>query len=169
MNPSGDALVHALRGALPWLKLYRGATFVVKLGGAALDEDQDISGLVDQLALLHALGMRVVVVHGGGAQISRTQQALGVEVRKVDGRRVTDARTLEVAAMVLNGSVMTALFVAPEHGARALRTAGPGVLRRGLRRGHLPRRRHRLRRRQRPRLPQRGVRGLTFAQRVVVL
>ncbi len=125
MTHSSEALVAALRGALPWLKLYRGATFLVKLGGSALDEGADVQGLVDQLALLHALGMRIVVVHGGGNQITRASDALGIETRKIDGRRVTDAKTLEVAAMVLNGTVRTKLLAAfREAGVRAVGVSG---------------------------------------------
>lgn len=122
---NSDALVGALRGALPWLALYRGATFVVKLGGSALDDGADLKGLVDQLALLHLLGMRVVVVHGGGGQINRASEALGLEVKKVDGRRVTDAKTLEVATMILNGSVRTRLLAHfREAGVRAVGVSG---------------------------------------------
>lgn len=122
---NSDALVAALRGALPWLQLYRGSTFVVKLGGSALDDGADLDGLVGQLALLHLLGMRVVVVHGGGGQINRASEALGLEVKKVDGRRVTDAKTLEVTAMVLNGSVRTQLLAAfREAGVRAVGISG---------------------------------------------
>lgn len=125
MTINGDALVAALRGALPWLELHRGSTFVVKLGGAALDDGADLKGLADQLALLHLLGLRVVVVHGGGGQISRTSEAFGLEVKKIGGRRVTDAKTLEVAAMVLNGSVRTRLLAAlRESGVRAVGLSG---------------------------------------------
>lgn len=125
MNDSSDALVTALRGALPWLRLYRGKTFLVKLGGSALDDGADVQGIVDQLALFHALGMRIVVVHGGGNQISRASEALGVKVTQVDGRRVTDAKTLEVTAMVLNGSVRTRLLAAfREAGVRAVGVSG---------------------------------------------
>lgn len=122
---NGDALVSALRGALPWLTLHRGSTFVVKLGGSALDDGADVKALVDQLALLHALGIKVVVVHGGGNQITRASEAFGVEVKKVGGRRVTDAKTLEVAAMVLNGSVRTRLLAAFRNsGVRAVGVSG---------------------------------------------
>lgn len=110
MSRQGTALVAALRGALPYIQLFQGRTFVVKVGGAAVDEGADIQGLVEQLALLHHLGIRVVVVHGGGGQISRTSAQLGLEVTKVAGRRVTDERTLEVATMVLNGTVRTRLL-----------------------------------------------------------
>ena len=103
-------LVRALRGALPWLQLYQGKTFLVKLGGEAVDEN--LADLIDQVALLHCLGIKVVLVHGGGAQINRTSEALGLTVQKVDGRRVTDSDTLEVASMVLNGSVRTRLLAA---------------------------------------------------------
>lgn len=125
MSRQGTALVAALRGALPYIQLFQGRTFVVKVGGAAVDDDADVTGLVEQLALLHHLGIRVVVVHGGGGQINRISERLGIEVTKVAGRRVTDERTLEVATMVLNGTVRTRLLAAfREAGVRAVGVSG---------------------------------------------
>jgi acetylglutamate kinase len=110
MMSSNVSVVDGLRLALPWLKLYRGATFVVKIGGSALDEGAAVQPLVDQLAMLHILGMRLVVVHGGGNQITRTAAARGITTRKIGGRRVTDAPMRDVVVEVLEGSVRKTLL-----------------------------------------------------------
>ncbi len=93
-----------LREALPWITRWRGRTIVVKYGGASMSRDGDAS-LAADVALLHAVGLRVVVVHGGGPQISSLGRRLGVEPEFVGGRRVTDPATLEVVRMALLGSV----------------------------------------------------------------
>ena len=110
--PHGDALVTALRGDLPYLRVYQGKTFLIKIGGAALDGAKGVGSLVEQVALLRALGIRVMLVQGGGEQISRTADALGLPVQKVGGCRVTDQGTLDVTTMVLNGTVRTRLLAA---------------------------------------------------------
>jgi len=108
--PPSESVVDGLRLALPWLKLYRGATFVVKLGGSALDEGAAVQPLVEQLAMLHLLGMRLVVVHGGGAAIGRAAAAKGIPTRKVGGRRITDAAMRDVVVEVLEGTVRQTLL-----------------------------------------------------------
>jgi len=104
--------ISALRHAVPYLALFRGSTFVVKLGGGALADRRALAGVVEQLATLHHLGVRVVVVHGGGPQANELSRALGVEVRQVAGRRITDDATLPIVTMVLNGSANTELVAA---------------------------------------------------------
>ncbi|HWH33523.1 MAG TPA: acetylglutamate kinase [Egibacteraceae bacterium] len=98
-----------LREALPWIRHWSGRTVVVKYGGNALpDEDSEDTlarAFAADVALLHSVGLRVVVVHGGGPQISALGQRLGLEPRFVDGRRVTDDATLEVVKMALLGQV----------------------------------------------------------------
>ena len=109
---SRRAEIAALRHAVPYLALFRGRTFVVKLGGGALADARALAALVEQVAALHHLGIRVVVVHGGGPQASELAARLGLPVRQVGGRRVTDAATLEVVTWTLNGAVNTALLAA---------------------------------------------------------
>ncbi|MFN7943356.1 MAG: acetylglutamate kinase [Thermoanaerobaculia bacterium] len=99
--------ISALRHAVPYLALFRGRTFVVKVGGAALLDARATAAVVEQLAALHHLGIRVVLVHGGGPQASDLARALGLAVRQVAGRRVTDDATLDVVTLALNGGANT--------------------------------------------------------------
>jgi acetylglutamate kinase len=103
-------VVGALKLAAPYMRLYKGKTFVIKAGGAIFASEEKTRALLEQVALLHQLGIRVVFVHGGGPQSTDLQKALGIEPRVVEGRRVTCAKTLEVSAMVLNGLVNTRIL-----------------------------------------------------------
>lgn len=102
--------IAGLRHAVPYLRMFQGKTFVLKAGGEAFAEDGQARRLLEQVEVLFRLGIRVVLVHGGGAQSTELARALGAEPRIVAGRRVTDERALSVAAMVLNGSVNTRLL-----------------------------------------------------------
>jgi acetylglutamate kinase len=107
-----SAAVAALRQAVPYIRMFKGKTFVLKVGGAALGADAAARQVVEQVHVLHQVGIRVVMVHGGGPQSSALSRALGAEPRFVGGRRVTDDAALEVAALVLNGAVNTRLLAA---------------------------------------------------------
>ncbi len=100
----------ALKHAVPYIRIFKGKTFVIKAGGGALDREATLRALIEQVEVLHQVGIRVVLVHGGGTQSSELSRALGAEARFVEGRRVTDDKALEVAAMVLNGSVNTRIL-----------------------------------------------------------
>lgn len=89
--------------ALPYIKRFFGCTLVIKLGGAAMGEDVD--GFLQDVVLLRFVGMRPVLVHGGGPEITAWQKRLGIEPSFVNGLRVTDAHTMEVVKMVLTGKV----------------------------------------------------------------
>lgn len=104
--------VRALQHAAPYLRRFRGEVFVIKAGGAVLADPAGVRGLVEQVALLFHLGIRVVLVHGGGPQSTRLAEALGVGARFVNGRRVTDEGALRVATMVLNGEINTRILAA---------------------------------------------------------
>jgi acetylglutamate kinase len=96
-----DVLVEAL----PYIQRFRGRVVVVKYGGAAMT-DPDLAGLFAQdVVLMRSVGMRPVVVHGGGPQIGELMQRLGMQPEFREGLRVTDADTLDVARMVLVGKV----------------------------------------------------------------
>jgi acetylglutamate kinase len=87
--------------------VYKRKVFVLKAGGDAFVSSETTRALMEQIGILHQVGIRVVVVHGGGPQSTALSKRLGLETRMVDGRRVTDAATLEVSTMVLNGEINT--------------------------------------------------------------
>jgi acetylglutamate kinase len=91
--------------ALPYIRTYRGEIVVVKLGGEAVDDDAQASLVADDIALMTLVGIRVVVVHGGGPQISAALAEAGVESRFVSGLRVTTSETIDVVRRVLVGSI----------------------------------------------------------------
>jgi acetylglutamate kinase len=100
-------VVTALRHALPYIRVYKRKTFVLKAGGDAFISAETTRALMEQIGILHQVGIRVVLVHGGGPQSTQLSKRLGLETQMVDGRRVTDAQTLEVSTMVLNGEINT--------------------------------------------------------------
>lgn len=102
--------VRALRGAAPYVRLFKGKTFVVKAGGAVFADPSGTRALIEQIAILHHLGIKVVLVHGGGPQLDDMQRSLGIEPRMVGGRRVTDERSIDVTVMVLNGLINTRIL-----------------------------------------------------------
>ena len=91
--------------ALPYLQRYAGKTFVVKYGGHAMGDPELARDFAEDVVLLKAVGINPVVVHGGGPQIGAMLKKLGVESTFVDGLRVTDKATAEIAEMVLSGSI----------------------------------------------------------------
>ncbi len=105
-----SAELAGLRHAAPYIRLFKGSTFVIKVGGEALETATATFDLLGQVEILHHVGIRVVLVHGGGSESSTLARALGAEPRFVEGRRVTDEGALAVATMVLNGSVNTRIL-----------------------------------------------------------
>jgi acetylglutamate kinase len=104
------ATVRALRAASPYIRLYKGKIFVVKAGGAVFGDAQLTRALIEQIAILHYLGIRVVMVHGGGPQLTELTEALGVPTRMVQGRRITDEKSIDATSMVLNGLINTRIL-----------------------------------------------------------
>jgi acetylglutamate kinase len=94
-----------LKQAIPYIRLYKGKVFVVKVGGRVVGRKELLDALVEDVCLLQQVGIRVVLVHGGGSQATELSKRLGLEPKMVDGRRVTDAQTLEVAKMVYGGQL----------------------------------------------------------------
>jgi acetylglutamate kinase len=97
--------VDVLLEALPYIRQFAGATIVIKYGGAAMTAPELKASFARDVALLKLVGMNPVVVHGGGPDISRYSDRLGLEVRFVHGLRVTDAPTMELVKMVLVGKI----------------------------------------------------------------
>ena len=111
MQPADQTLaIRALKSAAPYIRMYRGKTFVVKAGGGVFADDASTRVLIEQIAILHYFGVRVVFVHGGGPQVTELARALGVSSRMVEGRRVTDREAIDVTAMVLNGTINTGIL-----------------------------------------------------------
>lgn len=99
------ATAHTLNEALPYLQRYEGATVVIKFGGNAMGDDEEMARFARDIVLMRHVGVNPVVVHGGGPMINEMLAKLGVESEWVDGKRVTDEATVEVVEMVLAGRV----------------------------------------------------------------
>jgi len=109
-RPDPTAAIRSLRSAAPYIRMYKGKTFVVKAGGGVFADPNAVRGLIEQIAILHYFGVRVVFVHGGGPQLTEITEALGVPTRMVQGRRVTDQKAIDATSMVLNGLINTRLL-----------------------------------------------------------
>jgi acetylglutamate kinase len=106
-NEQRAIVITALRHALPYLRVYKHKVFVLKAGGDAFVSAETTRALMEQVGILHQVGIRGVLVHGGGPQSTALSKRLGLTTQMVEGRRVTDADTLEVSTMVLNGEINT--------------------------------------------------------------
>lgn len=100
-------VVSALKHAAPYIRLFKGKVFVIKVGGEVFADAEKTRELMEQVGILYQVGIRVVLVHGGGRQSTELASALGLTTTIVDGRRVTDGDSLDVATMVLNGQINT--------------------------------------------------------------
>lgn len=98
--------------ALPYIRQFRGATVVVKYGGHAMVDPALKANIIQDLALMALVGMRPVVVHGGGPEITALMKKLGLQPQFVAGQRVTDAETLDIAEMVLAGKISSEITLA---------------------------------------------------------
>ena len=101
------AKARTLLEALPFMREHHGKVIVVKYGGAAMEEAPLAASFAQDIALLQSAGIQPVVVHGGGPHVTKMSARLGIETTFVDGLRVTDAETLDVATMVLAGKLNT--------------------------------------------------------------
>jgi acetylglutamate kinase len=114
-----------LREALPYIRRFKGKDFVLKVSGKVTEDHSNLSSLAQEVALLHQVGIRVTVVHGGGAQATKLAERLGMETRLINGRRVTDEETLEVVKMVFAGKISVEILSALRaHGVHAVGVSG---------------------------------------------
>ncbi len=104
-STSGSASVETLLEALPYIRQFHGRTIVIKYGGAAMRDEELREAFATDVVLLKYVGMNPVIVHGGGPEITEYMERLGMEVKFVEGLRVSDAETVEVAKMVLLGKI----------------------------------------------------------------
>jgi acetylglutamate kinase len=118
-------MLDVLREALPYINRFQGRVFVVKIGGRVADDAAGLRALCEEIALLARVGIRVVVVHGGGPQASEMSRRLGFEPQVVEGRRITDDGALEVVKMVLAGKVNVEILSAIQRtGVKAVGLSG---------------------------------------------
>ena len=96
---------HVLAEALPYIQKYTGKTIVVKYGGNAMISQELRQAVISDIILLSLVGVRVVVVHGGGPEISQMLKKIGKESKFVDGLRYTDQETMEIVQQILCGQV----------------------------------------------------------------
>lgn len=91
--------------ALAWIRRFRGKHVIIKLGGSALEETNAVRSFLTDVIFLQSVGLRPILVHGGGKDIDKAMAAAGITPRKVQGRRYTDAATLDIVAKVLAGDI----------------------------------------------------------------
>ena len=101
-----------LRESLPYIQKFKGKTFIVKFSGKVTEDRENLASLAEELALLHQVGIKICVIHGGGKQLSQLAQKLGVAQTVIEGRRVTDDDTLEIAKMIFAGKINTEILAA---------------------------------------------------------
>lgn len=102
---SNSERAQVLAQALPYIRRYNGKVIVVKYGGNAMINEELKQQVMEDIVLLHLIGVRVVLVHGGGPEINELMQKLGKKAEFVDGLRVTDKETVDIVQMVLAGKV----------------------------------------------------------------
>ncbi|MEE8094095.1 MAG: acetylglutamate kinase [Gammaproteobacteria bacterium] len=105
-------VVTALKHAAPYIRMFKRKVFVLKAGGETFVSPETTRAIVEQVGILHEVGVRVVLVHGGGPQSTRLAESRGIPIRFVDGRRVTDKDALEVMATVLNDQINPMILAA---------------------------------------------------------
>ena len=104
-NFSNAERAEVLTAALPYIKKYSGKTVVIKYGGNAMINEELKQQVMEDIALLWLIGVKVVLVHGGGPEISETMKKLGKQAVFIDGLRVTDKETVDIVQMVLAGKI----------------------------------------------------------------
>ena len=109
-RPDPSIAVRALKSAAPYIRMYKNKVFVIKAGGAVFADEAATRNLIEQVAILHQVGVRTVLVHGGGPQLDTLQASMGIDTKMINGRRVTDQKSIEVTAMALNGLINTRIL-----------------------------------------------------------
>lgn len=102
---TAQAKAAALTEALPYIQDFRGSVVLIKLGGSVMEVEESLDGIMDDVAFMNAVGIKVVIVHGGGKAISKAIKASGHEPKFVGGLRVTDEPTMEIVRKTLNNIV----------------------------------------------------------------
>lgn len=114
-----------LREAVPYIQKFKGKTFVIKFSGKVTENKENLASLTEELALLHQVGIKICVIHGGGKQLNELADKMGVAQTVIDGRRVTTDETLELAKMIFAGKINTEILAAlRNHGIEAVGLSG---------------------------------------------
>ena len=125
MLKNKSSIVSALKYAAPYIRLFKNKIFVIKVGGELFTDKVLTRKLIEQIAILQQLGIRIILIHGGGIQSTQMASSLGIEAQFVEGRRITDAKSIEIATMVLNGKINTQILaVAREFDLNAIGMSG---------------------------------------------
>ena len=125
MDVSNQHRAEILVEALPYIRKYNNKVLVIKYGGNAMINETLKQQVMEDVALLHLIGVKVVLVHGGGPEISDTLKRIGKEAKFVDGLRVTDRETVEVVQMVLAGKInKTLVKLLESKGGKAMGISG---------------------------------------------
>lgn len=121
MNRTADVLIEAL----PYIQRFYNRRIIIKYGGAAMEEDSLIHSVMEDIVLMKYVGMRPIVIHGGGPSINKWLDKVGKETEFVEGLRVSDAETVEIAEMVLAGSINKSIVARiNQHGGQAIGLCG---------------------------------------------
>ena len=125
---SGDRPVEdigILKQALPYFREYKGKIFVIKVGGELVQRREVMDDIAQDISLMHQVGIKTLVVHGGGPQANELSERLGITPKIVEGRRVTDEESLEVTKMVFAGKINhEILTILRKHGSKAVGLSG---------------------------------------------
>ena len=117
--------VKVLIEALPYIREFYGSYMVIKIGGHAMVSDAVLESVVKDVLLLYYVGIKPIVVHGGGPEISEKMQKFGIKPKFIDGLRVTDEETMEIVEMVLDGKInskIVSMFI--KNGGKAVGISG---------------------------------------------
>ena len=109
INDSYIQKVGVLLESLPYIKEYFNKVVVVKIGGSMMEDDSIIKSVLDDLVLMKFVGIKVVLIHGGGKQITKLMEEKGIKAKFVDGLRVTTKEVISIVKMVLVGSIIQKL------------------------------------------------------------
>ena len=125
MGSEEQSSAEILLEALPYIRQFYGKTIVIKYGGAAMNQARLSREFARDVTLLQYVGMRPVIVHGGGPQVNQTLKDLGIQTQFIDGLRVTSPETMEVVEMVLAGKINKEIVSLINHeGGRAVGISG---------------------------------------------
>ena len=125
MQKNKSSIIAALKYAIPYIRLFKNKIFVIKASGSLFLDEKLIEKLIEQLSILQQLGIKIILIHGGGPQSSEMAASLGIKSKFIEGRRVTDSKMIDVTTMVLNGKINTKILaIARKYNMKAIGMSG---------------------------------------------